>query len=365
MKVLWVAQRDPKNPRAGGVGRTIQELCSRLAMKGHQITVLTGGWKGCSVSEVVNGFKIIRYGQTLGPHFALPVFLLKQNFDLVVNDLGHAVPWVSSSLLARKNIVFFHHLHARTLNGQVNPVLAKIIIAIEKCYFIPYGRSTFVTESPSALNDLRSLGIDAKNIEKIPPGVDKDVFHPAIKTKFPSMVYFGGMRRYKRPEEGIHLLNNLIDRIRDLKMVVVGSGPELQSLVTLSKKLNLQKNIKFTGHVSTIHLAEIVASSWLNIHTSVAEGWGFSILEASAAGTPTVAYDVPGVTDAIEQGLNGIKVEDGNRRGLADAALSILSDPERWWSSSTVVAEKYSWDNTAELWDALIRKVGSDQIAPH
>ena len=97
------------------------------------------------------------------------------------------------------------------------------------------------------------------------------------------------------------------------------------------------------------------------MHTSVTEGWGFSILEASAAGTPTVAYGVPGVRDAVEDGLNGIKVEDGNRNALADAALSILNDPERWWSSSVKVAEKYSWDKTAELWDSLIRNVVNNQ----
>jgi Glycosyltransferase len=66
---------------------------------------------------------------------------------------------------------------------------------------------------------------------------------------------------------------------------------------------------------------------------------------------------VPGVRDAVEDGLNGIKVEDGNREALFDAAFSILMDPERWWSSSIEVAKEYSWDATAKLWDSLIRKV--------
>ena len=40
-----------------------------------------------------------------------------------------------------------------------------------------------------------------------------------------------------------------------------------------------------------------------------------SILEAAAAGTPTVAYEVPGVEDAIENGLNGLKIKNGDRKG--------------------------------------------------
>jgi glycosyltransferase involved in cell wall biosynthesis len=102
---------------------------------------------------------------------------------------------------------------------------------------------------------------------------------------------------------------------------------------------------------------KIVASSWLNVHTSVTEGWGFSILEASSAGTPTVAYDVPGVRDAIEDKLNGIKVKDGDRKALLEATLTVLNDPKEWWSSSVKVAQKYSWDKSAQLWDKLIMEI--------
>ena len=66
---------------------------------------------------------------------------------------------------------------------------------------------------------------------------------------------------------------------------------------------------------------------------------------------------MPGVRDAVEEGLNGIKVKDGNREALAEAALSILSNPERWWLSSVKVSQKYSWDKTAELWTKLFEEV--------
>ena len=84
---------------------------------------------------------------------------------------------------------------------------------------------------------------------------------------------------------------------------------------------------------------------------------GFSILESSAAGTPTVAYDVPGVMDVVEDGLNGIKVKDGDKKALEEAAFTILTKPEKWWSSSVKVAEKYSWDKTSELWIKLLQEV--------
>ena len=125
----------------------------------------------------------------------------------------------------------------------------------------------------------------------------------------------------------------------------------------LASELNLQDHVIFKGRVSDMELSNIVASSWLNVHTSVTEGWGYSILEASSSGTPSVAYDVPGVRDAVDDGLNGIKVKDGNREALVDAAFSILSNPEKWWSSSIKVAQKYSWDKTSEKWIKLLEDV--------
>ena len=355
--ILWLAHRDPMNPRAGGAERTINEVCTRLVNKGYKIILLTGGWKGCKSIENFQGIEIHRFGKNIGPHMVVPFFLLMHNFDLVVNDLGHALPWFSSTFLNKHNIVFFHHLHARSLPGQVNPITAILITAIEKCYFILYRNTVFVTESTTSRNDLLKLGIIKDEITMIPPGVDHNLFHPTSKSKYRSMVYFGGMRKYKRPQEILYLLKNLISKAGDIKLFIIGTGSEEQNMKKLANKLNVQNYVEFKGRISNKELSDIVASAWLNVHASVTEGWGFSILEASSAGTPTVAYDVPGVRDAIEDGLNGIKVKDGDRKALADAAFSILTNPEIWWLSSVKVSQKYSWDKTAKLWAKLFEEV--------
>ena len=331
----------------------------RLTKKGHNVTLLTGGWKGCRARDQMVGIVIFRYGRNLGPHLALPIFLLKNKFDIVVNDLGHAIPWVLSTIIGKNNIVFFRHLHARSLPGQVSTFLAKFITSIEKSYFLIYRNTPFVTESITSSADLRNLGINEGTIHKIPPGVNSDLFKPTEKTAFPTMVYFGGMRKYKRPEESVYLLKNLIDKI-DVKLVIVGKGPQLARVEDLVKELKLQDSVTFKGRLGEKELAHVASSSWLNIHTSVTEGWGYSILEASSAGTPTVAYDVPGVANAIETGINGLKVKDGDRDALAEAAYEILNDPKKWWSSSVEVAKKYSWDQTAEMWDKLIHKIAGE-----
>ena len=108
------------------------------------------------------------------------------------------------------------------------------------------------------------------------------------------------------------------------------------------------------GKLDDYDLADTVSASWINIHSSVVEGWAYSVLEASSAGTPTVAYDVPGISDSIRNGKNGIKVKDGNLHDLLDAALMILDDPEQWWVSAHKVAEEYEWNETLRSWEKLI-----------
>ena len=351
---MWLAHRDPLNPIAGGAERTIFEVGTRLIAKGHTVILISGGWKGCKSVENYHGIEIHRLGKNIGPHLALPVILLKYNFDIIVNDLGHAVPWFFSTILNKNNIVFFRHLHARSLPGQVNPIIARFITAIEKCYFILYHNSYFITESTTSKDDLQKLGIKEVKIIMNPPGVDQTLFYPTPKLKDPTLVYFGGMRKYKRPLEVLYLLKILIEKLNNLKLFIIGKGPEESKMKQLTYELKLQKYVEFKGRVSSKELSVIVSSSWLNLHTSVTEGWGLSILEASAAGTPTVAYDVPGVRDSVENCLNGIKVKDGDIKALADAAFLILSDNKRWISSSVVVAQKYSWDKTTQLWDKLI-----------
>ncbi|MEM4090800.1 MAG: glycosyltransferase family 4 protein, partial [Thermoplasmatales archaeon] len=236
-KLLWLAHRDPLNPKAGGAERTIIEVCTRLVKYGYDVTLVTAGWKGCSIRSSINGIKVMRLGNSITFHLLVPLFLIFNNFNVVVNDLGHAVPWPSAFIFRENNIIFFRHLHARSLPGQVNRLLAVIITAIEKTYQIIYHNDTFVTESSTSVVDLVHLGIDKTRIVRIPPGVDTHLFHPNKKTDFPSIVYFGGIRRYKRPEECIYLLNDLKVKVEKIRLNIIGTGPELPKMRKIVKEL--------------------------------------------------------------------------------------------------------------------------------
>ena len=86
--------------------------------------------------------------------------------------------------------------------------------------------------------------------------------------------------------------------------------------------------LRLHGFVPEARKREIVAGSLLHLNTSQGEGWGLCVLEAAALGVPTVAFDVPGLRDAIWDGRTGWLVRDGESiEDVAERAVKELADP--------------------------------------
>jgi len=350
MRVLWFAHRDMKHPKAGGAERTIDEVGKRLAKMNNEIHLVSVNPGNLSDYEIVDGIIIHRIRGNIMAHLFVPKMIKKIDPDVIIDDLGHAVPWISSLFTNKNVIVFFRHLHARSLPGQVNLFLAKIITLIEKNYRIFYKKNIFVTESYTSIEDLIGLGIKKENIIKIPPGVNSELFHPGKKSENFQLIYFGGMRKYKRPELAIKVYEMLYKEIKDLKLIIIGDGPMLNVLKNYVKGKNY--NITFTGRISDEELAKLLRESWVNLHFSVTEGWGYSIMESSASGTPTVALKAPGVVETIIDGYNGFLVE--NIDDFKEKILKIIENEEQFSKNARKFAENFSWDKTAELWYQLL-----------
>lgn len=349
MKILWLNHRDPKHPKAGGAERTIYEVAKRLVQQGNNVTIYCPKWKGATDKEIIDGINIIRRGSSLTIHILLPIFLLKNEFNTIIIDLAHGAPWISPIFLKCNKVAFFRHLHARSLPGQVNPILAKVITFLEKLYPLIYRDIKVVTESNSSVTDLIKLGFSKENIIRIPPGVDLNVFVPGKKTENVQLIYFGGLRKYKRPEYALKVYEELNSEIPNLKLIVTGDGPQLSKMKDYLKDKSC--NIEFLGKVDLNRLSKVIRESWINLHFSVTEGWGYSILESSASGTPTIALKVPGVVDTLKDDFNGFLVNDIN--DFKNKILYIVKDEDSFIKNSRAFAEDFTWDKTTQMWNKL------------
>ena len=113
-------------------------------------------------------------------------------------------------------------------------------------------------------------------------------------------------------------------------------------------------NIFFPGRVDQDELARLIKESWVNLHFSITEGWGLSIIESSASGTPTVAFNVPGLVDTVKTNFNGFLVNDISEFG--DKILHIIKNEGLFIENSRIFAENFTWERTAEMWYELLNK---------
>lgn len=350
--ILWFSHRDILNPKAGGAERTTFELGRRLVLRGHKLVWVSVSWSGSHSQIELEGIDIIRIPNNFAIHLEVPRMIKSVDPDVIVDDLAHAIPWASELLSSKKGTVFFRHMHRRTLKGQVPFFLRILFSIIELIYPFIYRNWEFVTESNSSVTDLILLGIKPSHVKRIPPGVDLELFNFNQKTIEPTLIYFGGFRDYKRPWEVLYSLKKLLEIRTDITLFMLGDGPSLIYTKEVANSLDLVDHIQFLGKVTQKRMAELVSKAWVNVHTSVAEGFCLSILESSASGTFTVAYNVPGVRDIIYNGENGILVENSNREALTDAIGSVINNgPNKYKEGSRTVALQFSWEKATDGWE--------------
>ncbi len=267
MRVVWATHRDPFAQNSGGAEQTIRQVGERLAGLGHSVEVYTHGTDRRRHVVGSSNFRVFRFSSFTGLHFSLLLKALRFEPDTVfICDLAHAVPWFFAVLKRVPAILFFRHLHRRTLTGQVSWTSQVLLSGLERSYKWLYHDRVFVTESEDSARDLRDIGISPDSIDRIPPGVDITLFYPRTKTASPTVIYFGGLRKYKRPEHAVIAFSAVHETFPGARLFIVGSGPSFNSVRRLVRSLGLTDSVTMTGRLPTEQLARLLGSVWVNIH---------------------------------------------------------------------------------------------------
>ena len=125
------------------------------------------------------------------------------------------------------------------------------------------------------------------------------------------------------------------------KFVIAGAGPLLEPMRELARKLDLGERVSFTGFISQRELRDLFYRSHIFLHPSETgpdgnqEGVPNSMLEAMASGLPVFATTHGGIPEAIENGMSGVLVAEGDHEALARELLHAAQDPERLTSIAT------------------------------
>jgi glycosyltransferase involved in cell wall biosynthesis len=138
----------------------------------------------------------------------------------------------------------------------------------------------------------------------------------------------------------------------------VGDGDQRKELEQLAEETMIKAD--FFGYVDEATKAKLLRESWVFVITSEKEGWGVTVLEANACGTPCIGYDVSGLRDSIVDAETGFLVKDGNIEELACMICMVLEDErlrERLSRNAFEYAKNFSWDESAEKFEKIIEEV--------
>jgi hypothetical protein len=107
--------------------------------------------------------------------------------------------------------------------------------------------------------------------------------------------------------------------------------------------------VEFRGYVSDEEKERLLARAWLLVHSAHIEGWGLVVMEAARVGTPTLAFNVPGLRDSVADGESGTLA--GTEEDFVERWIALASDPARRADLSAGArrrAAEFPWSRTVD-----------------
>jgi len=353
MRILVFNWRDPTHPWAGGAEVFLYEVARRWVRWGHSVTWFCGRHESQPADGQIEGIDVIRRGGIYSVYPAAALHYLSRlrgRFDVTL-DSANGIPFFTPLYTATPKVALVHHIHGEVFFCELPWHLSGVGNALERVGMpLVYCRTPFIAVSESSRQALVDIGVRADQITVIHNGVDGSRYRPGAKSPLPLLVFVGRLRRYKSIDVAIRALPDLLRVVPDVRLSIVGSGPMAGALRDLAEELGVAEHVCFHGFVSETVKIGLLQQAHVAINTSMKEGWGLTVLEANACGTPVVAANVSGLRDSVQDGETGLLVPHGDAGALAREVRALLLDDgrrEQMAGNAVAWAARFDWDQTA------------------
>lgn len=193
--------------------------------------------------------------------------------------------------------------------------------------------STFICVSEFMRQQALKAGFPETKLRKHFIGVDTTAFQPTVNTATqPTLLHVARLVEKKGTSYLIRAFANVLKKIPDARLNIVGGGPLLHALQKLSAELGVEDSVVFHGVQPHAFVRTLLTQSSALVLPSVtaangdAEGLGMVLLEAAATGLPTIGTRHGGIPEAVRDGETGLLVQERNVDQLADAMFTLLCD---------------------------------------
>jgi glycosyltransferase involved in cell wall biosynthesis len=360
------------------------------------IIVLTPHYRGGKLSEIFDGIRIIRHPyffpmkfqvltregglaynfiHTILGKIQLPLFIITQIIAAICitawfrPDIIHSQWLIPQGLSGAICSRIFSIPHVSTIHSSEITFIQRYQVAQWIARFIIKNTDTLTSVSTHRLDELFQVdGISSEKprIQKmvVPNGVDENFFFyhrtnlekELIKEVF-TLLFVGRLIDIKGIQYLILAIPLINRRFPNIKLLIIGSGSQKEKLIRKVAELGLDRNISFIGQIQPNKLPGYYAAADIVVFPSITDDYGFTeglpvvVLEALAAGRPIVASRIPGVCEIIEDGINGLLVDEKSPEQIADAVIRLIDDKTLYnqiRQQAQKSAEKYNWKHVSK-----------------
>jgi len=288
--------------------------------------------------------------------------------DVLIDNADVAIPWLSPLFVRKPRITIIHQLVREVFYEELPRVFATVGYVAEPSIYRLYSRSMIVAMSESTAQDLRCLGIPDRNIRIIGPGCpywDSEPVPLAMRSQN-IIGYVGRLMKYKGVQFAIKAVAQIKNDLPEVRLEIVGSGPYDVELRKLARDLGVASRVAFLGKVTEQRKLDFYKQCRLVVLSSIREGYGLSVIEANAVGTPVVGWNVPGLKDSIVADETGFLASFPDEDDLSQKIHRLMVDDETWNTFSESAwkwSHNHSWERSSQEFQCLIDSALSKRVA--
>jgi len=358
-------------PFIGGVENYVYNLSTELIKLDHNVTVVCANEPICKNNELIKKINVIRIpyiGKIANTNITpkLPILIFKKNFDIIHTHIP--TPWCAdwSAIITefkRKPLILTYH-NDIVADGFAN-YIAKFYNLTSLKFVLSKAAKIIITQ-PNYMASSPYLRKYKNKVEVIPNGVNVNRFSPMNVEKSDNTLFFLSVldkfHKYKGLDKLLQALVIVKKEIKDVKLIVGGTGELLKYYKQKTISLGLKQNVFFTGFISDEKIVEYYNKCDAFVLPSISakqEGFGIVLLEAMACEKPIITTGIVGVANEAIDNNAGIVVPTKDTKMLANAIIKVLEDDNTakmmGKNGRKLVENKYSWEKVAKMMDDVYR----------
>jgi phosphatidylinositol alpha-mannosyltransferase len=363
VRIVVVSPYDMDVP--GGVQSHVAHLARELRRGGDDVRVVAPGTRSRGEDRIAVGSSVaISFNGSVAP-IALDPRAARRTLEAIRDfapDVVHihepAVPWVSlaaSRQVAVPTVGTFHAWSDRDRAYRIGrPLLRRVARRLDARVAVSEAACRYHADA---------LGMGGREFTVVPNAVDVSRFADATPIPGhlpPTLLFVGRLEKRKGLEQLIRAFILLKTHRSDVRLLVVGEGPERDRCQALVPA-RMRSDVVFLGRVGQDDLPRFYRSADVFVAPALGgESFGIVLIEAMAAGTPVVASDIPGYRSVVRDELHGSLVRPGDPRALADALHTLLENPARreaMGREAQRYVQGYDWSAVTARLRAIYREV--------